>query len=278
MTEVISIYESIARNLGDVEVKGVPTGCTPTSLDYHRFMNPLSETLVGKEVFIYSGGGAGQSRMIASYSPSSKRIIIDGPWDTTPTANSKFLIFSHFFTEEYESAMNRAIGMAKPLYLIDKVATMQLAATQYEYAVPSGMEYIRTLRLVPSGNTDYGADDEVNRAFEFPPRYWRIESNPGGSYVISFDSRKLDLDNYDKEVVYIMGQAKAEFGATTLPSDVEEYIIAHCSMQLAAQKTLEGDAWQRLFYMYRDQVGGRGTTPGLEAYIFKYGQGRKVGG
>uniref|UniRef100_A0A6H1ZTL4 Uncharacterized protein n=1 Tax=viral metagenome TaxID=1070528 RepID=A0A6H1ZTL4_9ZZZZ len=269
-TEIISFYESVARNLGDIKAKGTPTGCTGTTLDSNMLLQPFRGQLQGKEVFIYSGGGAGQARIIPTFDPTNNRIYIEPAWDTIPTASSKFIIFDKYFTEDYESAMNRAIGICRLKHLNNMVATMQIVATQYEYTVPSGMEWISTLRIVPSGNTDYGAHIDTKQVFEFPPRYWHIGANPGGSYVIAFDSRKIDLDDFNEEVCYIMGQCKPDFAGTLISEELQEFVVAHSSMLLSLQRINEGQEWQRKFYAFRDMARS------LEDYIFSYGHGKSV--
>jgi len=278
MAETISIYESIGRNLGEIISKGTPTNCTATTFQSDVLIHPLAEQLIGKEAFIYSGGGAGQSRIVGSFDPSNNRVAFERLWNPVPSTNSSFIIFSgQHRVEDYESAMNRALGVAKLKYLEEKVGTTQLVGTQYEYPVPSGFEYISNIRLVPSSNTDYAADDEVDSVFELPPHYWRIERNVGGSYVVAFDARKINLATIDKEFALILGQAKPDFSGTTINADLEEFVIAYSSMQLAGDRIDDGRKWQAKFYQYRDEIFGRGVSPGLEDYIHRQGHGKKVG-
>jgi len=270
--ETISIYEAIARGLGDVAAKGTPTSGTATGFDSNALIHAESNQLKGHEVFFYTGEGAGQARTIIEFLPAHNRSIVEPVFSVVPSADSRFLIFQHWVTDDYEHAMNRAMGWAKFRHLDEKVATIELVATQYEYTVPSGFEFIHTLRLVPSGSTDYGADDEVSHQFEFPPRFWRIEGNPLGSFVISFDPRKVDLDSFNEEWIRIHGQAKPDFTATTIPEEVEEYIIAGASMLLASQRITQNDqSWTNKFRMFRD------LTRELEEYIFVSPRGKKVG-
>ena len=270
-----SIYEAMGRNLGDVLTKGIPTGCTATTLDSNSLIYPLTDQLKGKEVYIYEGEGEGQARTISAYTsyavPTGGRITVNPPFTTIPTANSRFLLFDHFKVEDYENAMNRYIGITRLLHLNEKVATMALAATQYEYAVPSGFEYINNLRLVPSSHTDYAEDDEVARVFELPQRYWRIESNASGTYVIAFDARKINLDDFDDEWVNIMGQAKPDFSAASMAEDVQEYIIAGASMLLASQRIAENMEWRLKFGMFKQMKDE------LEVHMFTYRRGKRVG-
>ena len=268
--ETISVYEAIARNLGDIRAKGTPTGGTATGFDSNQFIHPLTKQLEGNSVYFYTGQGAGQGRTIIDFLPANSRVIVGPDFSTVPSADSRYIVTEHFGVDDYEGAMNRAMGKAQLINLQRKVATLAMVGTQYEYPVPSGFDYISTIRLVPSGSSDYDADDEVSRMFEFAPRLWRIESNPGGTYIIAFDRRKIDLDSYNNECVRIIGQAKPDFTATLIDSELEEYIIANASMMLASQRIDEKKEWQSKFYMFRD------ITNDLEPYIFRTRRGKRV--
>lgn len=278
--EIISLYESVGRRLGDIFVKGTPTNATPTAFQSNVLLHRLESQLRGKEVFWYSGSGAGQARLIASYvaSVSSGLIIHEQKYDTTPDSTSKFIIFDKFTVEDYESAMNRAIGKAGMVYLADMSATMAIVATQYEYPVPSGLEFIDNIRFVPTQDTDYAANDDVSNVFELHPRYWKIEGNPGGSRLIVFDPRKINFDSYNGQVCRVEGQAKPDFTGTLIPTDLQEFVITFAAMELASQK--DGNEWARRYYMLRDEVKGRSdsnnSSPGLEDMIFRHARGRAV--
>ncbi len=267
----ISIYEAIGRNLGDVVKKGIPTGATATTMDSNVLVHPLAGQLKGNELYIYEGTGVGQTRTITDYTPTNSRITVSPPFTTIPTADSRFIVFKHFSIEDYENAMNRGIGQARLVHRDEKVATMQIVATQYEYAVPSGFEYISALRLVPTSGTDYGEDDEVSGMFEFAPRFWRIEPTTGGSYVIVFDRRKIDLDSYDEEMVKVVGQVKPDFGASLIADELQEYVINKATMLLSSQRIGEGQEWRAKFYTYRTIVTE------LETYIHSSRFGKRVG-
>lgn len=269
--ETISIYEAIARNIGDLFAKGTPTNATATSFMSNALIHPLSNQLQGKEVYFYTGGGAGEAKTIITFTPGSNHAVVDPQFSTIPSANSQFIIFKKFETEDYENASNRAMGKAKMIYLDDMVATMQIIATQYEYAVPSGIEYISSLRLVPSGTSDYGTDDEVNRIAEFPPRYWNIECNVGGSYLLIFDSRKIDLDDFNEQWVRVIGQCKPDFGATMIDEDLQEYIINRTTALLSSQRISEGREWLEKFRIFNTMAND------LEEYIFRHRFGKRIG-
>ncbi len=274
------IYEAVARNLGDILTKGTPTNCTASSFQSDAFIFPQANQLQGKFFYFYEGAGVGQSRVVASYNVGSLSIYISPKFGSIPSINSSFILLKNFKMEDYENAFERAVGKVKQAYLVDMIGTNAVVGTQYEYPVPSGMEWVYSLRLVPSTNSDYSEDSDVEYGFKFPGRFWRIEQNVGGSYLICFDSRKIDLGDFNNQIIRIQGQGKPDFVATLVPEDVQEYIIAVSSMQLAAQLADVDANYKRLFYMYRDEVKGslRGSweTPGLESYLIRYGQGKKV--
>ena len=274
MDKITSI-KAIARNLGDLVVDTTVASLTGTSVDALKLIHTVPNKLIGNEFYLYEGGGAGQDRIVGSFVPTNDRLIFDRAFTTVPSTNSKFLMFQHFLKDDYDNALDRMIGVAKLRYLEEKVATMELVATQYEYAVPSGFEYISTLRLVPSGHTDYDAVDDVDRIFELPPRYWRIEANAVGTFVITIDPRKVNLDGLNKQWINVLGQAKPDISPTdnaTIPEDLEEYLISGASMMLASQRIAENREWQIKFGVFRD------LNRSLEADIYRPRYGKRVGG
>lgn len=272
--ETVSIYESIARNLGDIYAKGTGTNCTATTAQSNALTFPNSQQLSGKEIYWYSGAGAGQARIIASFNVGSHAVIHDYKYDTTPSDNPKFLIFRKFRAEDYESAVNRAIGKVRLVHLDDFVATMALNATQYEYVVPSGMEWISTIKFVPSAGSDYRSNDDIKNISELPPRFWRIEGNQGGSRIIAFDSKQVNLNNFDKQICRVEGQCKPDFNGTNVSESLQEYVITHASMVMAGTDK----EFDKLFYMMRNEIQGKPQSgqPGLENYIYSNPRGRKV--
>ena len=272
MNRMDSIKAS-SRNLRDLVVDTVPASLTGSTIDADDLIHPVSGQLKGFNLYLYGGAGAGQARVITDFLPANNRVVTRG-FGSIPSTNSSIVIFEKFRKDEYDNALDRIIGIARGKYLENRVATLSIVATQYEYAVPSGFEYIRALRLVPSGYSDYDADDEVSRIFEFPHTSWRIESNPLGTFIIVFDRRKVSLDSFDEEWVRVIGQAKPFIGATdnaTIPEALEEYLIQGTSMMMASQRIDENREWQAKFYMFRDM------TRDLEDYIYRHRMGKKVG-
>ena len=270
----ITAIKAISREIRDLILDATPASLAASHMDFLALVQPVTNQLQGKDSYIYSGAGAGQGRIVTSFLPANNRVIYQEVFTTLPSTNSNVLIFDHFRKDEYDAALDRLLGMAKLKFLEEKTATLSIVATQYEYPVPSGLEYISTLRMVPSGSSDYDSDDYTSRLFEFSPRYWRIEANPLGTFVISFDRRKLALDDFDKDWLRVMGQAKPSIGGTdnaTIPEDLEEYVVNGASMLLASQRISEGREWQAKFYMFRD------IHRDLEEYVFRHPRGKRVG-
>ena len=275
----VGAIRAISQNLGDLTIDSIVASLTATSIYAADFVFTNEKQLFGKYLYIDTGAGAGQSRVVGSLHPANKFIVFAQSFNSIPSVNSSFVITDYFRKADYDNALDRAIGIARLKYLEDRVATIQLVATQYEYAVPSGFDYITCIRLVPSSHTDYAADSEVDTIFEIPPRDFRVERNPVGSYVIIFDPRRLDMDDYNNELAHVIGQAKPVVAGSdngTLPADLEEYLIAMSSMLLSSRRMAENQEWVRKFYMFRDEVKGRGNEAGLEEYIFRHGRGKRV--
>jgi hypothetical protein len=189
--------------------------------------------------------------------------------------NSSCLVFDYFHKDEYDNAIDRMMGRARMKFLQEKVGTLALVATQYEYPVPSGMETVFNLRLVPSTGTDYQSDDSTANQTELPPRYWGIEPNVAGTYLIIIDPRKVNLSVFDKHYIKVLGQGKPEALGTdnaTVPNALEEYIIAGATARLAANRIqAKNDQWALKF------ADNSNIASDLENYISSQRYGKEVG-
>lgn len=272
----IEVVRNVARTLGDLILDTVPASMTGSSLDFDILVHPISGQLKGTNLYIHTGAGQNQYRVVTDFQPTNNRLIFGEVFSSIPSINSQCWLFQHFnYPDDYSNAINRMLNKTRLMYLEEKVATMELVASQYEYIVPSGFEYISTLRMVPSGSTDYDTDDEVSRIFEIAPRFWRIEPNAKGTYVIAFDRRKINLDNFDNEWVNIVGQVLPDVhnlvATGDMPGELEEYVIQGACMILASQRINENKEWYSKFRMFKD------NTDDLEAYIYRHPRGKKVG-
>ncbi len=264
------IFKSIAQNLGDLVTDDTVASSSSTSLDLPSLVHPQSGQLKGNNLFIYSGGGSEAFRVISDFTPLSKRVIVAQAFTTTPSTNAKVAITKQFDKPSYYNAIERAVGLARLYHLEEHTATMQLMGSQYEYSVPSGFEYITSLRLVPSGNSSYDSYDETRQIFELSTSYYRVEPNPLGTMCIIFDSRHIDLDNIDEQWVRVYGQSRIA-SASTVPDDISEYVIVKATSLLASRKITDGTEWKDKFTTYRDDAKT------LEKYLHVPRRGIRVG-
>ena len=61
------------------------------SLEHHD-TNPNALSLVGKQITITEGAGAGQTASITGYDPQSGTYTLDQQWPTAPETGSRFQI------------------------------------------------------------------------------------------------------------------------------------------------------------------------------------------
>lgn len=266
-TEVI---KAIAINLGDLvadDSVGSPTG---TSVNMLALVHPLASQLKGYGLYVYSGGGSDQFRIISDFTPASHLAVIGQPFTTVPSTNSKAMIFQAFNKDDYFNAVHRAVGVARTYHLEEATATLALIGTTYENAVPSGFEYISRLRLVPTSGSAYEDVPVIRDNFEILPDMFRIEPNPVGSLCIIFDPRFIALTNLNNQWVRVYGQAQIA-SASTIPNDISEFVIAHATTNLSIRRIREGDEWRNKFFAFK------GDASILEKKLHTPRRGVKVG-
>lgn len=269
----IDALKAIADNLRDLILDSTVASAYATAVRADDLIQPQSKQLQGFNFYSYGGLQKGQERVVGSLDTTNRVILFTQDLSPVPSTSAQFILTEFWAKSQYDNALDRYIGKAKTKFLEQKAATLSLVATQYEYPVPSGFEWISTLRLVPSTNSDYANTARVSSVFELGPRFWRIEPNTGGSYLIIIDSRQVNLDNFNNYLVRVEGQAKPDIAGTdnaTIPEDIEEYVITGASMLLSSQRISENEEWRRKFYMFRDEF-----RP-LEDYVYRYGRGKKV--
>ena len=269
----IDAVREIARNLRDLVVDTTPASLTGSSIDALKLIHPNNNQLRGNPFYSYSGGGPGQSRIITEFLPENNRMTFQELFTTGVSLNTRFFVLDNWEKEEYDSAIDRALGLAREVYREDVSGTIGVVGSQYEYAVPSGMTDIHTIRIVPSGNTNYQGDTEVRDIFEFPPHLWRIEVKPTGSHVITFDPRRIRLSQFDNEVVEIMGQQRPIVAGTDnakIPEDIFEFVVAKASTRMAGQRINEDQEWLLKFRELR------ADAKTLEDHIFRPRRGKPV--
>ena len=252
ITEVI---KSVADMIGDLLVEGTvkPTGWgyTFNSDDFRRF--PLANQLKGYCIYFNNAATlTGQQSYIASHAAGSPTICVVPSLPGQPLENDKFLLLKEFSGADYWETLKRAHNRGRDIYLIPFMATISLVATIWEYAVPSGFKWIDELRIVPSGHTDYDLDNVL----VLHRGDWDIRANAQGTQVIMFDPRFIDLDEYDKEIVYIIGQRKPKdiaapvSGSINTPEVPEDFLVYKMAA-LMSQKKLIKD-WNQVQFLVRE--------------------------
>ena len=258
----IDVIKAAAYNIGDIAAVGTSSTATPTSVDVPNFVMPESAQIQGFYLYARNVGTVGwssQKRILSDFDPANTRCLINAALSFSPSpSGAEITIFRNFPMDEYENAFNQAVGKARLRHLEDYVATIGLNASQYEYAVPSGLVTVVSCRLVPSGPTsDYGGDDMVNRNFNLDG-LWLLERNPNGSMCLIFDPRRVDMDNLDDEWIRVIGQVRPSVAPTdvgTVSVEIEQFLIAETTKLMAAKKmTINPDKWKALFGAYRDEA------------------------
>lgn len=229
----IELAKSIALMLGDLIVDGVMDTSDPTPglfFDVGHLAFTLESQPVGKMVYIHEGIGAGQQGHISAYTTGSNGLTIIPSFSVAPSLNSKYYIFDRYTWSDYSEAIDSAVRRARRLSLIDMTATLALVATQWAYAVPSGLRFVDSLTLVPSGSTDY---TNTTRGL-LHRNTWGIKPNPVGTYLIHFDPMFINLDDHDNKLIQVGGQRRPTLlSAPTTDSEVpDEYVIDIAKIEL----------------------------------------------
>lgn len=74
----------------------------------------FSQDLIGRQIEITAGTGAGQVRMISDYNPATRELKPDSPWDPSPTQDSHYSIHARFDKILPDTVNFMAIGLDAP--------------------------------------------------------------------------------------------------------------------------------------------------------------------
>ncbi|MBU1621934.1 MAG: hypothetical protein KJ888_20945 [Gammaproteobacteria bacterium] len=265
----MDIIETLARNLRDLVIDGNVGTASNIMIGSDDLTFPQDDQPNGYELYIYSGGGYGQARTITDFNSTSNQATVPSLTEV-PSTNAKFMVLKSFKKSDYDNFVDRALGQVKLSYLERKVATMALVASQYSYVVPSGWSCIQQLRFVPSGHSDYSIDSQLANVFDLPTNMWRLELNPAGTCNIIFDPRRINLDNFDNNMMHIVGQAAPDMNVATMSGKIQEYVIAKATALMASTKISDSVEWQQKFAIWRD------TANDLLPFIQSRAKGREV--
>lgn len=147
-----ALRHEIARRLDDLwtgTFTGVAAGSgTDTSLaEVDDFYN-------GRRIFVYSGTGIGQERLITDYVQSTGVLTIRPNWTTNPTA-ALYEIHKLLRVTDYNAFIDSAIRWLAWEVLVSKVdSTTTLTSDTFEYALPADFAYISKLTIVDADDAD----------------------------------------------------------------------------------------------------------------------------
>src|SRR3990167_2677437 len=117
----IDVIKSVARNLRDLVVDTTPATLSTTQISATRLIHPETNQLRGFPVYLYSGAGAGQDNIVASFDAANNRMGFDRAFTTSPSTNTNFIVTRFWEKSEYDNAVDRIIGMARQFNLEEKV-------------------------------------------------------------------------------------------------------------------------------------------------------------
>ena len=246
----IDLVAEVSRILGDLLLEGTIDSASGSGIADTDIIFPNAGQLRGKEVFIHTGVGASQSRVIATY-PGIGTISVTPSFSPVPTVGDRYFLFDRFRWSDIRGALDSAIRRAREIHLIDGMGTLSLVATQWEYAVPSGLRFIHSLRVVPSGNTDFELDD----TWPIERYAWAVKTNPNGSRIISFDPRFIDVADMDNDIVQVLGHRKPnDMAVATVESEIpENFLINHAAAILCMRRLGEGPEWIERYKYFRGE-------------------------
>lgn len=251
----IEIQTQVARLLDDLLVEGKIDAATAPSLTDSELTFPQDNQIRGCELYLHtcvSGTVAGQARVVSAFGASGNIATVDPNWAYTPTIGDSYHLYKTFKAADYIAAIDLADKAASNLKLLPFTATMGLVATQYEYAVPSGLKYIYDIWEVPSGSSDFTLDIY----HRLPRKSWRVESKPSGSRVIMFNPACIDMDDYDADLALVLGQRSPKaMSAGTHNSEVsDEFLINKAASILAARRIAEGQEWVQKYQHFNREA------------------------
>ena len=248
----LDLTRAIAQVLGDLLLDATIDGASSTIINDTELVFANPGQLRGKELYIYANvaGTTRQARTIATY-PGLGTLSVIPSFNPIPTIGDKYFVFDRFRYSEIEGALDSAIRRGREIHLIESLGTLSLVATQWEYAVPSGLRFIHSLRVVPSGNTDF----ELNDTWPIERYAWAVKINPNGSRIISFDPRFIDIADMGNDIVQVLGHRKPNnMAIPTVESEIpENFLVNHAASLLCLSRLGEGPEWLEKHRYFRGE-------------------------
>lgn len=246
----IDLIKKVARSVEALVIDSTLATPTADTFNDKRLAFQNAEQLEGKQVYVYGAPTfTPVDAVIKTFVPGAVPTIRTQPTlSTIPTAGQAYLILDYYKIDELKEAVEDAIKAAGKFYLIPATTTITLIATQYEYTVPSGLNYVNRLHFIPTLGTDFAELDN----FPIPRGVWWIQSKK-----IVFNPELIDLDDYDKKRVRVCGQGRPpllELDDATYDDILEEYLVAWATRKLCVKRIAgggEADPWLQKYIAAR---------------------------
>lgn len=174
------------------------TAASPTQFDSVDLPVAAADTLLGKMVYIPSGGGSGQARTVVSSLttspmgvPSGSRLYLDRGWTTVPSTNAAIELWDKVWPETVNELIKDAVRAVGKRVLQHKEEEIDLLDDTFTYNLPesspseTGFAYL----------SEVWFEDTTLASNPFtvpiPPAYYTIDRD-STPRTITFHERALD--------------------------------------------------------------------------------------
>ncbi len=239
--------------------QGVQTGMKYTlfiSLEHHA-TNPNALSLVGKQITITAGAGAGQTATITAYDPQNGTYTLDQQWATAPDAGSRFQI-----TESTASLP----GYAPVTDSYKVVLTSPVPAGQTVYVDVSPQPtptYNADEAFDP--NSNYGQNNAVQVRVQTPRALFLLTGvpTPGETWTILLNDQPFSyriqlgdtLATIAHQYTLMIGGVGTDYTASVDPSNADQVIV----------QSSTGASFYAGFQITHEAEGGATVTPSPSA-------------
>lgn len=175
-------------------VEGTVTG-TPASSYINDTTNRFEadDHFNDMELYMRTGGSAaGDSRIIKDFVKTGAKIEVKSNFSATPTAADTYAILDDYRWAELKAAINQAIEMVaeEALVWVEDETSVTLAASTYEYDIPTTFLYITRITMADSDGNFYDAP--------IPANQYKVIHTPTAQlhFIRKYDSYQHDANFY----------------------------------------------------------------------------------
>lgn len=240
----------LARMAGD-HIDGTFTSVTGTTgVDTVELVNHGNGTLAGKHVFVTSGTGSGQERLISGNTQSTGTITVP-TWGTNPTS-AAYEIHGLWRVRQYNEAINQAIndmkgdGRAKVTQVADVSVTMTATggAADYYLPLPAGLVSVHRGHLLVEGPQP-GIYDETPLLFGRDWGFEKVSLETAGveatyQVVLSRWSRQGPIEGRRLRIIGAANQPELASDTALVADQFLPFVLHRGLYWLLSQKTLTG--------------------------------------